>query len=100
MSSLSLAESRGQAWRWWVCLLLLMATMVNYMDRLTLNLLAVPIEKELGLTDNQYADLEMAFGLAFALGAVVFGFTVDRFNVFWVYPLAVLAWSASGRRRP
>src|SRR5262249_13616552 len=61
-----------------------------------LNLLAVPIEKELGLSDNQYADLEMAFGLAFALGAIVFGFAVDRFNVFWVYPLAVLAWSASG----
>jgi ACS family hexuronate transporter-like MFS transporter len=77
-------------------MLLLLATMVNYMDRLTLNLLAVPIERELNLTDNQYADLEMAFGLAFALGAIVFGFAVDRFNVFWVYPLAVLAWSAAG----
>ena len=33
---------RGQAWRWWVCCLLLLATMINYMDRLTLNLLAAP----------------------------------------------------------
>ena len=31
---------RGAFWKWWVCGLLLLATMINYMDRLTLNQLS------------------------------------------------------------
>jgi ACS family hexuronate transporter-like MFS transporter len=73
-----------------------MATMINYMDRLTLNLLAKYILQDLHLDKNDYASIEAGFALAFALGAVVCGFLVDRWNVFWVYPVAVLAWSAAG----
>ncbi|MFO0842589.1 MAG: MFS transporter [Gemmataceae bacterium] len=92
----SVALSRSPSWRWWVCGLLLMATMINYMDRLTLNLLAKYILEDLGLDKGDYATIESGFALAFALGAVVCGFAVDRWNVYWVYPLAVLAWSAAG----
>lgn len=88
--------ARGPSWKWWVCGLLLMATMINYMDRLTLNLLAVEIQKEFSLDNTRYGILEGGFGLAFALGCVVFGLIVDRWNVFWVYPFALLAWSAAG----
>jgi ACS family hexuronate transporter-like MFS transporter len=84
------------SWRWLVCGLLLLATMINYMDRLTLNLLAEHISKELDLNNAQYGTIEAGFALAFAGGAIVFGFLVDRFNVFWVYPLAVLGWSLAG----
>jgi ACS family hexuronate transporter-like MFS transporter len=71
--------------------------MINYMDRLTLNQLQVPLEKDLGLVEDvHYSFLEAGFGLAFAVGAIVFGFLVDRWNVFWVYPLALIAWSAAG----
>jgi ACS family hexuronate transporter-like MFS transporter len=88
---------RGARWRWWVCCLLLLATMINYMDRLTLNQLQIPLEKDLQLTEDvHYSWLEAGFGLAFAVGAVVFGFLVDRWNVFWVYPLALLGWSLAG----
>src|SRR3954447_21932831 len=87
---------RGRAWRWWVCCLLLLATMINYMDRLTLNLLADHINKDLGLSLNDYGSIEAGFALAFAAGAICFGFIVDRWNAFWVYPLAVIGWSAAG----
>ncbi len=91
------APVRGKSWRWWVCGLLLCATMINYMDRLTLNQLQVPLEQNLHLKEDvDYYRLEAWFGLAFAVGAIVFGFLVDRWNVFWVYPLALLAWSAAG----
>src|SRR5262249_45997692 len=30
-------RSSSSAWKWWVCGLLLLATMINYMDRLTIN---------------------------------------------------------------
>jgi ACS family hexuronate transporter-like MFS transporter len=87
---------RGTSWRWWVCCLLLLATMINYMDRLTLNLLARHINDDLGLNKLDYGNIESGFALAFASGAILFGFLVDRWNVFWIYPLALIAWSACG----
>jgi ACS family hexuronate transporter-like MFS transporter len=88
--------ARGPAWKWWVCGLLLLATTVNYMDRLTLNQMAVPIMDEFGLQAREYGQLESAFGIAFALGAILAGWLVDRWNVRWVYPAAVLVWSLAG----
>jgi MFS transporter, ACS family, hexuronate transporter len=87
---------RSAAWRWWVCCLLLLATMINYMDRLTFNLPAKTIKAELGLDAIAYGDIESGFALAFAGGSLLFGLLVDRWNVFWVYPLALLAWSGAG----
>ncbi len=93
----SIANTRGPAWRWWVCGLLLLATAINYMDRLTINQLKVDIENNLRLEkQTDYGWIEGAFGLAFAIGCVVFGFFVDRWNVFWVYPLALIGWSVVG----
>ena len=83
-------------WRWWVCLLLMLATVVNYMDRMALNQTALRIKVGLGIDNTDYSSLESAFSLAFAIGAVCTGFVVDRVNVRWVYPVMVLGWSAAG----
>ncbi len=87
---------RSRSWRWWVCGLLLLATMVNYMDRLTLNLLAPRIQAEMHLSDLDYARVESSFAVAFALGAIVTGWLADRTDVYWLYPATLLAWSAAG----
>lgn len=89
-------RSRGAAWKWTVCGLLLLATMINYMDRLTLNLTAADIKAEMNLTNKQYGDIESVFGIGFATGALLMGWAADRWNVRWLYPIAVLAWSAAG----
>lgn len=88
--------SLKNSWRWWVCGLLLLATLINYMDRLTLNLLSTHIKTELEMGPLDYGALEAGFAIAFACGGLLFGLLADRYNVFWVYPLAVLAWSAAG----
>src|SRR5207245_2473315 len=88
--------ARHNIWKWWVCGLLLLATMINYMDRLTLNLLGVRIMNDLGFDELGYGRIESGFAVAFALGAIAMGFAVDRWGAFWVYPVAVLAWSAAG----
>src|SRR4051794_16199665 len=62
------------SWKWWVTGLLLLATTINYMDRVTLANASVRITQELGLTDEQYGNLELGFGWAFAAGSLVFGF--------------------------
>ena len=51
---------RSTAWRWWVCGLLLLATMLNYMDRQTLSQSATDISRELGLSNEDYGKLERA----------------------------------------
>lgn len=87
---------RGPWWKWWVCGLLLLATMINYMDRQTLAQLSKRIMGELHLDERDYGQLESAFAFAFAVGAIVFGWMADRWSVRWLYPAAVFAWSLAG----
>jgi len=82
--------------RWLICILLLFATTLNYLDRVALNQLINPIMAEFGLTDRDYGNLETAFAIAFGLGTLVTGWLVDRVNVRWVYAVVVLGWSVSG----
>ncbi len=87
---------RSTTWRWYVCGLLLLATVVNYMDRLTANTLATEIQAEFRLNNEQYGNLELGFGLAFAAGSLLFGWMVDRIGVYWLYPVVLIGWSAMG----
>jgi ACS family hexuronate transporter-like MFS transporter len=87
---------RSATWRWYICVLLLMATVVNYMDRLTVNTLAIEIQQEFHLNDKQYGYTELGFGMAFAAGSLVFGWLVDRMGVYWLYPIVLVGWSAMG----
>lgn len=83
-------------WRWGVCLLLMLATVINYMDRVALNQMALRITTYFELSDTEYGVLGGVFSFAFAIGAFTTGFIVDKVSVRWVYPLMVLGWSAAG----
>lgn len=87
---------RPPSWRWWICGLLLLATMLNYMDRQTLSQSATDISRELRLNNEEYGRLEQGFGLAFAAGGLVIGAVTDRVSLRWLYPAVLLAWSAAG----
>jgi ACS family hexuronate transporter-like MFS transporter len=66
------------------------------MDRLTLNQAAARIKDELHLNNQQYGNVEFGFGVAFAVGALVMGRFADWLNVRWLFPAALLGWSAAG----
>jgi MFS transporter, ACS family, hexuronate transporter len=89
-------ENRGKQWLWWVSLLLLLATMINYMDRQTLANLAPAIKLQFKLSNEQYGNIESLFGKAFAFGSLFFGLAADRVSVRLLYPCVLLAWSAVG----
>ncbi len=94
---MSSPRSADGLWKWGVCGLLLLATMINYMDRLTLNQVAKRIKVEFTNDDNKlYGRLEAGFGFAFAVGSVLSGWIVDRYGVRWTYPMFVLLWSSAG----
>ncbi len=88
--------TRPHFWKWYVCGLLLLATTINYMDRVTLANASVRVTKEFGLSEEQYGNLELVFGWAFAAGSLVFGFLADRLKVYWLYPVVLAGWSVMG----
>lgn len=89
-------RTHSTAWKWWVCALLLGASAINYMDRQTLANAATRITRELHLSQEQYGDLELGFGWAFAAGSLVFGWLADKVRVRWLYPAVLMLWSLVG----
>jgi MFS transporter, ACS family, hexuronate transporter len=91
-----MTTDRSNTWRYGVCGLLLCATMLLYMDRLTISVLAKRICDEYGFSNEQYGGLDTGLSYAFAAGAFFFGFVVDRIGPRWLYPGVLIAWSAAG----
>src|SRR5215210_1274040 len=88
--------SRSKRWRWGVCILLLFATTINYMDRMTLSNTAVRVKGEFVLNNQQYGRIEQGFSWAFAGGSLLFGMLADRINVRFLYPAVLILWSIMG----
>ncbi len=97
MSSLTpVSKSAIPAWKWWVVVMMLLATVVNYMDRQTLGSLATFIKADFNLNEEGYGTLEAVFGYSYAVFLIIAGFMADRWNLRWLYPIALLVWSAAG----
>lgn len=79
--------------RWWIVGLLFLAAVLNYVDKNTLALLAPTIQKDLGLTDRDYATIQNAFQLAYTVALLASGFIVDRFGARISMALFVGWWS-------
>ena len=52
-----MTTQRSSLWKWYICGLLLLATMINYMDRQTLSNAAAAVKAEFRLDDLQYGNL-------------------------------------------
>ncbi len=89
-------EPKASVRSWAICVLMLLATMLNYMDRLALSQQATELSGELGLSNTDYANIEKGFGIAFAIGGVVTGLAADRISPQWLYPAVLLCWSLVG----
>lgn len=80
-------------YRWTICALVFFATTVNYLDRSVISLLKGDLSKELGWTDADYADIEVAFKFAYAFGMVFAGRLIDKLGTKIGYFLATFLWS-------
>ena len=87
---------RSSAWKWWIAIVLFLATVLTYLDRQTLSLCAPMVCEEMKLSDEQYGQLLSAFRWTYALTHVAAGFAADRLPLRMTYALAVLVWSAAG----
>ena len=64
--------------RWWIGGLLFASTVINYIDRQTLSLLAPYLKLEYHWTNTDYANLAIAFRVAYTIGQSIFGRLMDR----------------------
>ena len=96
VSAPPVAEPRASLRAWGICGLMLVATMLNYMDRQALAQQATEISRALNLSNEDYGQVEGNFGLAFAVGGIVTGLIADRVSPRWLYPMVLLGWSSVG----
>jgi ACS family hexuronate transporter-like MFS transporter len=64
--------------RWYIGGLLFLSTVINYIDRQTLNILAPFLKEEFQWTNSDYALLVIAFRIAYAFGQTGSGRFLDR----------------------
>jgi ACS family hexuronate transporter-like MFS transporter len=81
--------------RWTICALVFFATTVNYLDRAVISLLKSDLSKEFSWNDGDYANIEIAFKLCYALGMLGAGRLIDKLGTKLGYLLATLLWSIS-----
>src|ERR687890_443960 len=63
--------------RWWITGLLFLSTVINYVDRQTLSVLARTIQNDLGMSDIAYSNVVQAFLLAYAVSYLISGRVTD-----------------------
>jgi MFS transporter, ACS family, hexuronate transporter len=79
--------------RWWIGGLLFASTVINYIDRQTVAVLAPYLKLEYHWTNSDYAKLAIAFRLAYSLGQTVFGKMMDRIGTRRGLTLTVICYS-------
>jgi MFS transporter, ACS family, hexuronate transporter len=64
--------------RWWIATALFASTIINYLDRQTLSLLAPHLKIQFHWSNTDYAYIVIAFRAAYSIGQTVFGRLIDR----------------------
>ena len=86
-----------RGYRWRVCALLFFATTINYMDRSVLGVLGPTLQnKVFNWTDQDYANINIAFKLAYAIGLLSMGAFIDKLGTKLGYTLSIIVWSIFG----
>jgi len=82
-------------YRWVICALIFFATTVNYIDRQVISLLKSTLTKDFRWNDADYANIEIAFKIAYSIGLLYSGRLIDRLGTKMGYFFATFLWSAS-----
>jgi MFS family permease len=79
--------------RWWIAALLLVAGLINYLDRTIVSVALPVIAKDLGLRPARMGVLLSAFFWSYALMQIPIGWLADRLNLRWLYAGCFALWS-------
>src|SRR5258707_4889475 len=81
--------------RWYIGALLFLSTVINYIDRQTLSVMAPVLKTEFRWTNSDFALVVIAFRVAYSLGQTASGRWLDRIGTRTGLSVAVAFYSAS-----
>ena len=82
-------------YRWTICALIFFATTINYLDRAVISLLKSNLSTEFKWDDGDYANIEIAFKIAYSIGLLGAGRLIDRLGTKMGYLVSTFLWSVS-----
>ena len=83
-------------YRWTILALVFYATSVNYFDRSIIGVLAPTLTRLFGWSNTDYANIQIAFKAAYAIGMLTMGGIIDRLGTKKGYALSIGIWSIFG----
>lgn len=82
--------------RWRIVALLFFLSVINYLDRQTLSVLASTLRTQLGISTAEYSYIVAAFLIAYTIGYLFCGAVIDRLGVRLSIIVALSVWSFAG----
>src|SRR3569832_1476558 len=106
MTNTAIAENRRPVshLRWLIATVLFASTIINYLDRQTLSLLAPYLKVQYHWTNTDYASIVIAFRVEYAIGQTTLGRVMDKvgtrrgltFTVAWYSQVSIFTPLANG----
>src|SRR3954466_14842125 len=81
--------------RWYILALVALGTIINYIDRNTLGILAPQLKEQLHFSTEQYSYVVSAFHLSYSLMQPIAGFITDLIGLKLGYALAAFLWGTA-----
>ena len=82
-----------QGLRWWIIILIFIATVINYIDRTAFALLWPEMGKDLGMDNSDYAIMLNVFMLTYAIGKFLSGKLYDTIGTRLGFVVSIVVWS-------
>src|SRR5437870_1034559 len=79
--------------RWWIVGLIFLATLINYIDRLTISVLAPVITRDLNLSNTEFGGIVTWFLLAYTISQGLSGRLYDRIGTRRGFAVSITIWS-------
>ena len=79
--------------RWLIIGLIFFITVINYIDRQTVSVLASVISKDLGLSNVEFGTITVWFLVAYTLSQAISGKIYDRLGIKYGFVFSVVVWS-------
>src|SRR3989440_7839745 len=79
--------------RWWIVGLIFLATLINYIDRLTISVLAPVITRDLHLTNTEFGGILTWFLFAYTISQGLSGKLYDRVGTKRGFVCSIMLWS-------
>ena len=88
-----IASARTEGLRWWIAGLIFLATLINFINRLTISVLAPVITEQLKLTNLEFASITNSFLLAYTASQALSGKLYDRVGNRRGFSISIIVWS-------